>query len=110
MNVEPAIIVAVVSGATGLGGALALVRNQAKTATDEVRKLRDDLRGELAPIVKIAEEALRKSSAAFEVIDGLREEAQRQAGQLERLDERTSFLKNTARFRLRQTADEDREE
>jgi hypothetical protein len=68
-----------------------------------VKRLRDDLGRELAPIVKVAEEALRQSSAAFKAIDELRADTRAHAGKIERLDERTSFLRNTNRFRVPST-------
>jgi hypothetical protein len=41
--------------------------------------------------------------AAFKAIEDLRDSHQSLAGKFERLDERTSFLKNTQRFKLPQT-------
>jgi hypothetical protein len=105
MDIEAAILVGAISGAAGIGGALATARATASRAADKV----EALRAEIIPIVELAKESLRQSSAAFRQIDDLRREAQAQAGKLERLDERTSFLKNTARFRLKPEPEEGRD-
>lgn len=102
MDIEAAILVGVVSGAAGIGGALATARSAASRAAEKV----DALRSEIIPIVELAREALRQSSAAFRQIDEIRKDAQALAGKMERLDERTSFLKNTNRFRLAEGGEE----